>query len=445
MNMSIDISSHFPLFYLYGISSGIVLMAALYNAVLFIYNRKMMFVYYAFMQISIVFNLFYLSHVVKDVSWMISIDKILLLMTIIGAIFAISFTRSFLETRKYVPRFDKFLLIMIALLVFDIALALLNQSIIDDLIPCFHLLSLLLIVGYWRLSQGFKPAFYFLLGWSVLISSITLSLYGKPNWSDSEYLRFIISNPILLGSPLEAMLFAFGLFYTVKTTENEKKIQEQILIQQAKLVYLGEMLGNISHQWRQPLTNLSYVFMNIKASSGEELYIKKKADEGIYQLEFMAETIENFRNFYRPDSEKEDFALHDATRCAVEIMQNELDYENIFIHIHLHEDTQMCSFKNQYIQVVLNILSNAKEILISSNVHHKLIQIELFKNKMLISDNGGGIPEQQLHRIFEPYFSTKSKNSGIGLYMSKIIIENNMGGEIKASNTPDGALFEIIF
>lgn len=445
MNTSMDFSSHLPLLYLYGISSGIVLMAAIYNAVLFMYNKQIMFLYYTLMQISVVFSLIFLAGILHGYESLINTVQFLNFMTIFGVFFSILFTRAFLQTKKYIPLFDKFLVLLICVMLLDFIMLLFDLSDIGDKRFCIGLMSLLLIAGAMRYRQGFQPALYYLLGWSIMIGSIALNVNVDMDSGESFLQTIFLSNPILVGSPFEAILFSLGLFYTVKTTENEKKIQELILIQQAKLVYLGEMLGNISHQWRQPLTNLSYIFMNINVSSDNQSYIKEKADEGMNQLEFMAETIENFRNFYRPDSEKEYFSLHEATQHAVGIIKNELDHHSVSIHIQLVEDTQIYSFKNQYTQVVLNILSNAKEALNASNIDQKHIHIEIFKNKVRISDNGGGIPEKLLHRIFEPYFSTKSYNSGIGLYMSKIIIENNMGGEIKASNTTKGALFELKF
>lgn len=430
---------------LYGISTGVVLMAAIYNAVLFIYNRQIMFLYYTMMQVTVVFSLLYLTNILHQFDWFIELEKIAHIFTNFGAVFAILFTRTFLHTKVHTPIFDKFLLLLLLILILDFILLIFNQTNIKDLIPCIGLMGLLLFVGIRRYYQGFKPALYYSIGWFVLIASIMFNVYFKIESNRPLWEIILLSNPLLIGSPLEATILALGLFYTVKQSENEKKIQELILIQQAKLAYLGEMLGNISHQWRQPLTNLSYIFMNINASLNEQNHVQKKVDEGLFQLKFMSETIENFHNFQRPTIDKEEFSLYDETCYALSVIQNELSHHNIHANICVSKDTYLCNFKNQYIQVLLNIIGNAKEALIGSDVHNKFIRIEISQYSVKIEDNAGGIQKNLLTRIFEPYFSTKPQNSGIGLYMSKIIIEKNMGGRLTASNTSEGACFELKF
>ncbi|MDD3596638.1 sensor histidine kinase [Sulfuricurvum sp.] len=439
-----EIPSNTLLFF-YGISTGIVLMAAIYNAVLFIYNRQIMFLYYTMMQVTVVFSLLYLTNILHNFHWFIDLEKIAHIFTNLGAVFAILFTRTFLQTKKNTPIFDKFLILLLLILSLDFILLILGQTNLNDLIPCIGLMGLLLIVGIIRYYQGFTPALYYSIGWSILIASIELNINFKVDPNASLWETVFLSNPLLIGSPLEAIILALGLFYTVKQSENEKKIQEFILVQQAKLAYLGEMLGNISHQWRQPLTNLSYIFMNINASHNEQITIQKKVDEGLFQLQFMSETIENFHNFQRPDVGREEFSLYDETSYALSIIQNELDHHNIHASIRLFQDTCLLNFKNQYIQVLLNIIGNAKEALIALNLQKKYIHIEISKNTVKIKDNAGGIPKNLLTRIFEPYFSTKPHNSGIGLYMSKIIIEKNMAGILAVSNTDEGACFELKF
>jgi len=201
------------------------------------------------------------------------------------------------------------------------------------------------------------------------------------------------------------------------------------------------------HQWRQPLTYLSYSFMNLKDAQkhGEldETYLHKKVDEATIQLEFMSQTIDDFKNFYAPNREKELFSLAKAINETLEIMKNTLESNKIEIELKIQEDLVIENYKNEYKQVVLNLLSNAKDALVQRAVNHPKITINIDKNSLTISDNAGGIEAKILPHIFEPYFSTKDGNSGIGLYMSKMIVERSMCGELRVSNGVDGAIFNV--
>jgi C4-dicarboxylate-specific signal transduction histidine kinase len=155
----------------------------------------------------------------------------------------------------------------------------------------------------------------------------------------------------------------------------------------------------------------------------------------------MSQTIDDFKYFYAPHKEKEDFSLLTATEETLEIMENTLKQNNIETQVIVKEESTIHNYKNEYKQVLLNLLSNAKDVLIERGIPSSHICITIDKNSLTVADNAGGIKKDVMKRIYEPYFTTKESNSGIGLYMSKMIVEKNMGGKLLANNSNNGALF----
>jgi signal transduction histidine kinase len=223
------------------------------------------------------------------------------------------------------------------------------------------------------------------------------------------------------------------------------------LIQKSKMASMGEMIGNIAHQWRQPLSQLSGLFFDIESAYDyKELnkkYLQNRVEEANDLLEYMSKTIDDFRNFFNPNSKKEEFFIKDSVDNAIKIVKSTLDFYHIELLVDIDEFYKINGYKNEYSQAVMNIISNAKDILIEKNIQNPQIKIYLEKNKkatLCIEDNAGGINEQIIDKIFDPYFTTKYEyGTGIGLYMTKLIIEEKMNGLISAKNTKDGAKFLI--
>ncbi|RDX34098.1 sensor histidine kinase [Arcobacter sp. HD9-500m-PIT-SAG03] len=240
-----------------------------------------------------------------------------------------------------------------------------------------------------------------------------------------------------------------------KKAQDEKEQNEQLLIQQSKLAMMGEMIGNIAHQWRQPLMQLSAIIMYMDAHDEKGKLTKEKFQNKIKEsdsiIDYMSKTIEDFRNYYQPEKQKESFYIKESIESALFIIDSAL--KNSFISTNVvfeNEDIKIISFKNEFSQALLNIISNAKDVLIQRKIKNPTIHINVKtidgKVQIRIEDNAEGIKEEILDNIFDPYFTTKHKSqgTGIGLYMTKMIIENNMNGNIEVENTEKGALFTII-
>ena len=252
----------------------------------------------------------------------------------------------------------------------------------------------------------------------------------------------------------ELELLNQSLEQKVKEEIEKNREKEQLLVQKSKFIALGEMISNIAHQWRQPLSELSSILMFIKfkysINALDSQTMEKKSQEADRVLEYMSHTIDDFRNFFMPKKEKEEFYLYKAIDSVMTIVSSGLESYNIRIDIDIDEKLVLKTYLNEYQQVVLNILKNAKDVLVEKEVKNPFIKITAFEELdyviLYIEDNGGGITVEPKSKIFEPYFTTKSQSdgTGIGLYMSKIIIDKNMKGKLRVRNTNLGAKFVIV-
>ena len=230
--------------------------------------------------------------------------------------------------------------------------------------------------------------------------------------------------------------------------------EKDMIQQQAKMAAMGEMIGNIAHQWRQPLNALSAlnVGLGMKHKRGrlndEEMQKFKEKSNKIIQN--MSNTIDDFKNFFKPDKVKKTFDLNKAINGSIRFVSDAYTQHNITIERSLQVDITLNSYKNELMQVLLNILNNSKDAFIDKNINNPTVFISTKENEhkvmINIEDNAGGVDETILNKIYDPYFTTKFKShgTGIGLYMSKMIIEESMEGSILSKNKNKGLLTTII-
>lgn len=252
--------------------------------------------------------------------------------------------------------------------------------------------------------------------------------------------------------------------YLKEQVEKQIKInfeQQQLMFNQAKMAAMGEMIGNIAHQWRQPLNALGLMIQGIEDANehGEldESYIHDITEKSMTKIDFMSQTIDDFRNFFQPNKLKEPFDMTVAIYKTIDIIGKTLENHHISLILEGVEEGKYLidGYRNELQQVILNLLNNAQDALCTHAdgeiPRDKWIRISIEQNNqsiiLSVEDNGGGIPQSIIERIFEPYYTTKEegKGTGVGLYMSKMIIEQNMGGRLTVCNHPLGACFSIHF
>ncbi|MFV0482412.1 MAG: sensor histidine kinase [Campylobacteraceae bacterium] len=232
----------------------------------------------------------------------------------------------------------------------------------------------------------------------------------------------------------------------------EKKIQievetsrkkDNILFQQSKLASLGEMLQNIAHQWRQPLGAIMMIIQSfeIKSRSGKLTpeFITSRVEDAQVLAKNMSETLDDFRTFFNPNKSKKEFSLKDVINKSIDLNRYPLEKEHIDLHVSRFKDVKFYGFKNELTHVLLNLINNAKDALLSRSENRKIWIMVKFDDENItiqILDNAGGVNPEIITRIFDPYFTTKhqSVGTGIGLYMCKQIIEEHMNGVIYCEN-----------
>ena len=262
-----------------------------------------------------------------------------------------------------------------------------------------------------------------------------------------------ISNRKVLEQKLEDLNSNLEEKIKKEIIKNEKNTKQ--LIQQSRLAQMGEMISMIAHQWRQPLAAISATTNNLLI----KMLIENKVDKNLVEEELkliidysqhLSSTIDDFRNFFKTEKEKNEFDLELLILKSISIIKTSIESNNINLKTQFNSSIKIFSYSTEIQQVILNILKNAEDILIEKDSEDKKIEITTYKKDeesvlIKIHDNGGGIENSVIEKIFDPYFSTKDtkEGTGLGLYMSRIIINEHCEGNLRVVNEYDGATFLI--
>ena len=299
-------------------------------------------------------------------------------------------------------------------------------------------------------------------------------------------IKWIYSRVLLLKDDFGEVNGFYGYIYDItklKSVQEDLKVRvkeeieknrqkDAFIIQQNKLASMGGMLGSISHQWRQPLNNVQLILHFIRDNCANKNFSKEMLQDYINraktQIEYMSQTIDDFRNFYKPSKSKNYFVLEDSIKTTLKIVEDQFCNNNIKIDFFSKEKIVLYTYENELKQSILNILNNAKDAILQrrekekfqgnvkivakkvagKNIKYEIKNFDSKKNFAIIyiQNNGGNIDDNIIERIFEPYFTTKfeTQGTGIGLYMSKVIIEKNLKGKINVKNILNGVIFELI-
>lgn len=227
--------------------------------------------------------------------------------------------------------------------------------------------------------------------------------------------------------------------------------KDRMVMQQSRFAALGEMVAGIAHQWRQPLNMLGMSVQALQLAHGKGIltdeFMERHTEKSLEVLKYMSQTIDDFRNFFRPETAPRNFRLDEAVERVVVFFTSSVN--TIAITTDVQNRVTMCGHMNELSQVMLNILNNARDALLEHQVEAPAIVVTVTRsetaNLIRVSDNGGGIPDELIDRVFDPFFSTKdaAKGTGLGLYMVKSIVEKSMKGTIAVRNTGTGAEFTI--
>ncbi|NOQ29584.1 MAG: GHKL domain-containing protein [Helicobacteraceae bacterium] len=243
-----------------------------------------------------------------------------------------------------------------------------------------------------------------------------------------------------------------GMLNKIDEHTNKKQAYEKNLAQQNRLASMGEMIANIAHQWRQPLMNINAILMNMDRSveldKASKKYLIEKIDNIVDITSHMSQTIEDFSTFFKPDKNKNTFSVVESIEDALIIVNSRLKY----IDVKLKNECSplVYGFRGEFMQVMISLINNAIDTLEEKQIESKKLKIEvtLTSNAVVLSieDNAKGIKKEDIEHIFDPYYTTKHKSggTGLGLYISKLLIEESMHGQLLVENSKEGAKFSII-
>jgi len=229
--------------------------------------------------------------------------------------------------------------------------------------------------------------------------------------------------------------------------------KDKQMLEQSRLAQMGEMISMIAHQWRQPLSAISATTGTMTLKIQLDELDNKEVEESIQKIntyvQYLSTTISDFRNFFKPDKEKHITNFDEIVHRSIQIIGSLLESEGIKLELSLESKAEFTSYPNELQQVVINLLKNAKDVFSEKKISSPriLIKTVTLENEvqLSVSDNAGGIPEANLPYIFDPYFTTKEKRdgTGLGLYMSKLIVEDHCSGRFMVKNLDEGACFTL--
>lgn len=461
-----------------GFFYGVILLIIFYNAFLFfVWSDKNYLYYILFITSFLLWQLnvdgFAHQYLWPEVQWLR--EKGVLIFVGLTVFNALLFTRSFLRLSEYAKGLNKVLVFLqVFMSVLILGSFVLSYTVVIQILAwvIVAIPFILLYAGAVALKHKYKYARFYIVGWSIFLGATIIFTLNKLGLIGGyEHIKYFQQ----IGSIAEVIFFSLALAERINTLrrQNIKNLsalnsrlrsevhdkssqireKDELLIQQSRLASMGEMLENISHQWKQPLHKLSLVIQNhyfkhkMEGVSADDL--ESFNEHSTMLVNYMSTTVDDFRNFFDPQKEKELFGLNESVEKVLSILSSSLKEEKIEIVLAIKSREKVAGYPNEFGQVLLNLFSNARDALLSGNIEEKKIEISVDENEdsivLAFLDNAGGIPQDILPKIFDPYFSTKGlkKGSGIGLYMSKMIIENSMNGSFHVRNSTVGAEFTI--
>ncbi|WP_239031705.1 hybrid sensor histidine kinase/response regulator [Geomonas diazotrophica] len=308
-----------------------------------------------------------------------------------------------------------------------------------------------------EISVGYRGRQYRVHADCAHTLELLLATYEMAAEKNQELLgaQALLSN---LNRELEKRVLERTAALTQETAERLQALEElrkkdEVLMQQSRQAAMGEMIGNIAHQWRQPLNAVGLLVQDLTLSyeygNFSREYLESSTGKIMQMVRHMSQTIDDFRNFFTPDKEKSEFHLEKVLRRTLALIDGSLNDKGITVELDAGEVPSVVGHPNEFSQVLLNIMNNAMDAFSERKVRSPRLKVTLSSHEdravVTIADNAGGIPDDIIGRIFEPYFTTKEqgKGTGIGLFMAKNIVEKSMNGSLTVRNIGEGAEFRI--
>jgi signal transduction histidine kinase len=439
-----------------GLFFGGMLIMMLYNLFLYFllkHSAYLYYVFYTFWLIIYFIGLFGFSQrYFPDYKWMFYLSS--------GAFFVSMtlFIQSILHVKEKVP---KVYILFKAFLIYFVLFTLLNSlalemhsffyaQILFDLFFILVPIYVVLVISttyYLAYFQNDIVAQFYAVIWTIvsmvglLLPLVYLNLFETDIPSDYIF-QFLIL--------FEVLCFSFILAYKIRLIQKEKQSQSSILIQQNKLASMGEMISIIAHQWRQPLSEINGIVLEIDVDNRRKKLDNARLNSHLNEIEattaYLSGTISDFMNFFKHDKNVNYFYISDAINRATKLLTLSHKKNSIEIIIDIERNIELYSYQSELIQALLILMNNSIDAIIINKVDNPkiLINSRIEKSNIIITveDNAGGIPLDIIEKIYNPYFTTKheSKGTGLGLYILTMLIEKSMQGVVTIENVNEGVL-----
>ena len=430
----------------------ILFTLALYNLMLYIFIKRKEFAFYSLYLLNCGIGLFYMyGSVFQNLNLYGEEIYLFNITAIFVTLFLALFIKYLFDIDKQNKKLNIALNSFIVLVSIDILLALfVDLYMAMKLLEFIYMASFIVIfyIGFNLYKQKHPLAKLFLIAYIIYIIGFGITVMSLVGIIRFTTLNFHASGISLV---LEGFIFSYMLSYRLKLLEQKVLQQKNELLIKNKKEQFGEIIGNIAHQWRQPLNRINLNLAVIDEALEDEIIdkdlITKKINSTEKNIHYMSDTVEDFMGFYNPNKEKELFVVYDVVQKAFNLLS--LRIKDIDIKISFDKTIKIDGITNEFLQVLLIILNNAIDNFEIKKIKNKKISIELKVDKQntnfTISDNGGGISKENIDKIFDPYFTTKfkSEGAGLGLYVARMIIEEGMDGKLQVQTNNNITIFKI--
>ncbi len=435
---------------------SIMLTLAFYNFTLYFFNRRKEFILYALYMLTpaigltykygIIFSYF---HLYGEATYWLNITAILM------PAFLLLFIKQVLDIKNMDKKINIMINSILFIIAIDVALAIaidLTFAIeVFKIIFFITILALIYLISY-LFKTSHPLATIFALAYGTYVMGLVITILAMSGILEINFFTFHSGGLAII---IEGLLFSYLMHYNVKILENKVRNQREVIITKNKKAQLGEMISAITHQWKQPLNRISSItsLMEFKIANKSQISIAELS-KNITNINnstlFLSDTIDDFKDFFNPNNSTSLIDISTIIQRAISLSQDDTMTKEIIINTDLNFDTMVITNRNELLHIILNIIQNSKEAFKHSDIDIKIIKIIGYtkedKTYIDIIDNAGGINEETLPFIFNEHYTTKDSNSGtgLGLYLTKIILEDHLKGSIEAKNIGDGAMFRII-
>ncbi|MDX9744260.1 MAG: PAS domain S-box protein, partial [Arcobacteraceae bacterium] len=452
-----QLSTQLPQIIIFSIFLGVFLSLFINSHFLYITTKESDYLFYSgfilFFSIWMIANYGYLEYIFES---LIVINILTIFSFYVGALSLMLFTLRFLNIEKIYPNFFNISSLFISIgILFFIAISLdLKSEFFGEMLLlsfiCFYL-------GIVSCRNKYAPSKYYLLGIGGYLFGLSIEILVMKGVVPST---FYTTEAHLIGFIWEMIFLLLALGYKIRLLQNERndaisktQIQEKMLFLQSRQASVGELVGNIAHQWREPLGAIGAIYTNLEATlmlkgsiPNEKLI--NSLGESYKIIRHLSDTIDIFYRFFKhKKSDKKEFDISNAIRNIQQMVHYTLSVENITLVYESKEEIMVFGNRSEFANAILNIILNARDVLIERKIQNPLIRIEMKQSNneiiITIEDNGTGIKQKPIDAIFKSGVSSKEQSIGIGLFIAKTIIEQRLGGNISVENSVHGALFTI--